>query len=153
MLGELNTLSRPSPGPGHHHRAHVCSPAGEKLMGQPWQCPLCLARAQPAWGHPVLLGLSILLLLSLPVLLPPSSPSHPQPHLLSSPWAPAVSQGGSLGQEGCVNGAQAHSPHLQHPMGSSHCRCGGPSRAARGKFSPSAIPGPLGGKHGYFYPS
>lgn len=91
----------------------MCSPAGEKLPGKPLQCPLCLARLQPAQGPPAPLGLSILLLLS--VLLPPSSPSHPWPCLLGGPWGPAVSQGGRLSWEGCVSCAQAQPSHLHHP--------------------------------------
>lgn len=68
------------------------------------------AEAWPTQHPPVLLGLSILLLLALLILLPPSFPSHPGLHLLGSPWRPAVSQGGGLSQEGCTSGAQAHPP-------------------------------------------
>lgn len=109
MLRELNTFPWPYPWPGHRHRAHVCSPAGEKLPGKPLQCLLCLARLLPAQGLPAPLGLSILLLL------PPSFPSHPWPHLIDGPWGPAVSRGGRLSWEGCVSCAEAHLPHLQHP--------------------------------------
>lgn len=100
------------------------------------------AGAQPARGPPAPLGLSILLLRALPVLLP-SSPSHPWLHLFGSPWGPAVSQGGNLGQEGCVSGAQAHPPHLQHP-GMNPQDVAGPAELHGGSFH--LLPSPVHGE-------
>lgn len=48
--------------------------------------------------------------------------------------------------------AQAH-PAISLSLGSILLQMWQAQQSCTGKFSPSAIPGPLGGKHGYFYPS